>query len=366
MKLLEHNLLSTFTEKYDISIGYVNEDELNIVSLNSGIIDTKSIAEYEIAHCCEVTEYSSNIVYSPNTFIRNDNKVYVCLFAPDNVSIYAPTGNVLYNQLMDDNYVWRYICEVKEIIHRDYITLESEPEIIRRGAVQAVEILLSSGHSVTDFDEYALNPIYMSGTGIDFQVENSQINFTIECVLIQNGGTAYSYNDMFVITDKIHHATDLSAYAEVNVYVEDGEVKLDSFTNGYGYTDLEIMIIGDGTGAELNYSTFGGLLTTVTVAESGSGYTWAKAIVLNSDKYVIGQLYIEPLNGYNCDLSRHLGPNKYIISKDFTGITSEINFYGIHEKVNDLRYKFFDHMYLIESFLPLEEEKINIKLVVGQ
>jgi hypothetical protein len=103
--------------------------------------------------------------------------------------------------------------------------------------------------------------------------------------------------------------------------------QLNSFTNGQNYTYLDIIIIGDGSGSVATFNTVAGVLTSVNISE-GTNYTWAKAIVVNSEKYIVSRLTIEPLNGYNCDLSTHVGPNKYIIEAEFNNVSSEINFYG--------------------------------------
>lgn len=362
MNLLENDITQIIMDNYDISVGQVSIDDLNIKSINDGIVATKHITANDIRYCSEIKEWSENVVYQENTFCKIDNKIYVCLYAPTHASFAVPSGESLFNQLLDDNYVWRYVADVASVVYKDYIQYNQKYEdIVTKGSIQAIDITHKSEHLIGEYSNFYLQPQYVSGTGVNFVVENDQVTEEPSDVLIQNGGQNYAFTDIFVITDKQQNIDEI---AEINVFVEDGEVKLESFTNGENYDDIEIIVLGDGTGAEVNYSLFAGVLTNVSI-EGGEGYTWAKVIVLNSNKYIIGNIRLEPLNGYNADLKRHIGANKYVISATFDNIEKEINFYGIHRKTSDDRYKHMDNMYLIDEFMPEPNEIINLKIVLG-
>lgn len=362
MNLLENDITQIIMDNYDVSVGHVNTLDLNIKSINDGIVSTQNIRADAIRYCSEIKDWVDNTHYTENTFWKVDNKIYVCLYAPTNQSFVQPVGDTLFNQLLDDNYVWRYIADVEYVVYDDYVQYKQPyTDIVKQGVIQSVLITHKSEHLATDFENFILQPQHTTGQGASFVVENDQITDVVSDVLIQHGGTNYNFDDVFVITDKVQ---DLNDVAQINIFVEYGEVKLESFTNGENYDDVTIIIIGDGIGAEVNYSLFAGVLTNVTI-DGGENYTWAKVIVLNSDKYIIGNVILEPLNGYNADLKRHIGSNKYVITSTFENLENEINFYGIHRKTIDDRFKHMDNMYLIDEFMPEENEIIKLKIVLG-
>lgn len=369
MKLLEFKEIENLlVENYDVSVGHISPDqELNIKNLNDGIVATNNITTDKIYHATSILSWQQGISHLKNVFYKNAEKIYVCLYAPNNVSLIAPSGSSLFNIILDDNYVWRYICDIDQSLFDNYVTLDTTniTERIKKGCVSSANIIINSGHQISDFPSFYLIGNYASGTGLSYVVENDQNTLEISDVLIQLGGTNYKNNDFIALTDTSHLISDT---AVIDVYVEDGKVKLNSFTNGQNYSYLDIIIIGDGSGSSATFSTVAGVLTSLNVSE-GSGYTWAKAIVVNSEKHVVAQLMIEPMNGYNCDLSVHIGPNKYIIETEFNNILSEINFYGLHKKITSIdgvtKYVQFDYMFALTEFVPLEDETVKTRIILG-
>lgn len=364
MNLLENDLTDMFVSTYDVSIGYIDSSkDITIADMNNGIIGTNAITKDKIAHVSEVEDWSENNVLLKNKFYKNENRIYVCLYTPGTPSIIAPGGNLQSNIILDDNYVWRYIVDVQQVIDNKYIVPEVSTfkEVIRKGTVSSINILYNSNNQITNYAGFFPDYSHTNGSGLNFVVENDQSTLLVSDVLVQNGGTGYSHGDIISITDTEQKQEDI---AEVNVYIEDGKVKLSSFTNGNNYNYMDIIIIGDGEGAQVTFSTIAGVLTNINI-NGGTGYTWAKAIVLNSEVYLIAELEIEPLNGYNSDLVRHLGPNKYIISSTFK-TDKEINYYGIHRKnTNDDKYIFFDNIYVIDEFIPEPDEEVTVRLLLG-
>lgn len=364
MNLLENDLTDIFVKTYDVSIGYIDSSkDISISDMNNGIVATNPITKDKIAHVAEVENWSENEVLLKNKFYKNENRIYICLYTPGTPSIIPPSGNLQSNIILDDNYVWRYIVDVQHEIDDKYIIPEISTfkESIRKGTVSSIKILYNSGNQITNYAGFFADYSHTNGTGLNFVVENNQSTLLVSDILVQNGGTGYSHGDIISITDTQHNLEDA---AEVNVYVENGQVKLSSFTNGSNYNYMDIIIIGDGEGAQVTFSTIAGVLTNVNV-NGGSGYTWAKAIVLNSEVYLIAELEVEPLNGYNSDLVRHLGPNKYIISSTFK-VDKEINYYGIHRKKTDAeKYIFFDNLYIIDEFIPEPDEEVTVRLLLG-
>ena len=363
MNLLENDIKNIIMQNYDVSIGHCNEtSEIDVHQLNDGIVATQNIRANNITHCSIIPEWQENMIYMANTFWRYESSIYVLLYSPGTISIYPPSGKLKANTILDDNHVWKYVCDIDYIVKGDYVVPKPTEEIVRRGTISSVDVIMNSNHPITTFKSFSLNPAFMHGRNVIFSVEQDQNTFLVSDILIQDGGTEYQDGDLFILTDSDQAAED---QAIVDVYVEDGQVKLSAFTNGQNYSYIDIIIIGDGQNASVTFSSVAGVLTNVAMANMGSDYTWAKAIVLNSEKYVLGRVNVEPLNGYNSDLVRHIGPNKYIISMSFK-TDQEINYYGIHRKrtLNN-KFIFFDNIYFIDEFVPEADEEVTVRLLLG-
>lgn len=364
MNLLENNITDILIQNYDISIGHVNSvTDMDIYALNDGIVATMPLRPNNITHCAVIAEWQESVLYAPNTFWRHQNKIYVLLYSPGTVSVFPPTGSIKANMILDDNHVWKYICDVDYVVSNDYIVPKKTSEIVKRGSISAIDIIKNSNHPLSTYTNFYTHSQHLSGKNIIFTVENDQNTLLISDILIQDGGLNYKKDDLFVLTNKYHKAED---NATIDLYIDaTGSVKLSGFTNGQNYEYMDIIIIGDGQGATISYTSVAGVLTNVSIASGGAGYTWAKAIILNSERYIIGNVNIEPLNGYNSDLIRHIGPNKYIIATSFK-LDKEINYYGIHrKKTADNKFVFFDNIYIIDEFVPEEDEEVIVKLLLG-
>ncbi len=365
MNLLENDITKILVDNYSVSVGHVASiTDVTIDILNEGILETNPININKIHHCANIKTWQEGIIYLKNTFWIHNNRVYVCLYSPGTESIYGPTGNTKFNIILDDNHVWRYVCEIKNYISGDYVVPELNiEESIKKGCIGSVNIIDKTENQITSFANFYIQTNTLSGTGLDVVVENNQSNFTISDVLVQHGGNGYKHEDVVVITDIQHLESD---NAIIDVYVDsEGKVNLSSFTNGQNYEYLDVKIIGDGTGADVTFNVIAGVLSNFEISNPGQNYTWAQAVVINSENYIIGLPELEPLNGYNSDLFRHIGPNKYIIESNVS-IKQEINFYGIHRSnIDPAKYVYFDNIYFIEEFLPMEDENVTLKLILG-
>ena len=144
MNLLENDITQILIDNYDVSIGYVGS-EMNIKTINDGIVATASISPNDIKYCSEIKNWINGVSCVENTFYKVDNKIYVCLYTPQNVSFIQPSGNSLFNQLLDDNYVWRYVADVSVVVDGDFVQYERNyTDIVNKGCVQKINIIEKS------------------------------------------------------------------------------------------------------------------------------------------------------------------------------------------------------------------------------
>lgn len=361
MKLLKNDITSLIVNNYSLSVGYASSGNTSTQeTLSNGIIKTYDLTPNNIKHIAQITMWTKGSVLQPDTYYQSNNRVYICLYSPKIPSSIAPSGNLQTNIILDDNYVWRYVCDIDYVVNGEYVVLKQMTDNVKKGCVSGIYIIKNSNNLVSDFKNgFFLNTSNVSGNGLSYVVENNQNTNLVSDILVQNGGSGYKLNDVFVLTDKNQSPSD---YATVTLTIENGSVKLSSFTNGQNYDYLDIIIVGDGSGATVSFNTVAGVLTNVTIPNGGSNYTWAKAIIVNSNKYVIGLLDIEPLNGYSSDFYS----DKYVIEYSSKDINSEINYYGLHRKVTDNnKYKNFEDVCYIDAFTPTSDEIVILQMILG-
>lgn len=362
MKLLENDITNIIINTYDISCGYISTASTESEKLNGGIVNTFPLSANNIKHVSKIQTWKKGIYAIEDTMYVVGNSVFVCLYSPTNIkSNFSPNGKLHSNILLDDNYVWRYICDVDYVVDDNYVVLSNPKEYIRKGCISSLKILEQSNHIITDFKKFYVTNTSLSNNGSDlsYVVENDQNTNNISDVLVQNGGEGYSNSDIFVLTDVAQNDSDK---VKIDLKIVDGKVSVESYTNGQNYSHIDILIIGDGKGADVNFSMVAGVMTNLTIANQGSGYTWAKAVVLNSEKYVICSVKVEPLNGYNSDIYS----DKYLVQYTTNKISKQINFYGIHKKLNNTnKYVKFEDVFFIDGFTPSKDESVTLQLILG-
>ena len=124
MNLLENDIKNIIMQNYDVSIGHCNEtSEIDVHQLNDGIVATQNIRANNITHCSIIPEWQENIIYMANTFWRYESSIYVLLYSPGTISIYPPSGKLKANTILDDNHVWKYVCDINYIVKGDYVVV---------------------------------------------------------------------------------------------------------------------------------------------------------------------------------------------------------------------------------------------------
>lgn len=354
LHLLENDIVQIIAKNYEVSVGYNLSRDMKDYNLNANIRQTSKLLPNSIKNVISLPLLVENTLAEKGKFYRTINdEVFVCLFVPDNYVALIPRHNytekVYNNIIMDDNYIWRKVADVVEIVDGDLCIVKTVDDSIRNGVVYHLE-----------FDKEKTSEVRKGNTVDVFLEHGNGLNIlpifesdVLTNISVQNGGSGYHDGDTaFISLDKHNGET-----AQVNVYVENGQVKLENFTNGSGYEYIDIIIIGDGENANVTFNSMGGVLTNVEI-DGGSGYTWAKAFVVHTKNHIIATVRTEPLNGFNNEI-RH---NKYFVIAELTGIREEINFYGLHRKQKG--FKDFVKVNYIDEFRPEIDEILELKLVI--
>lgn len=306
-----------YTDNYKIGEIQVNDDVIS--DFYTSMISAVKIDAPEMDLVALRNNYIPNMVYpqynpeSDDIFhVSVDNKVYICLSNNGGkISTAAPSGTLLNNIIKNDGYVWAYIGTFNSADldqNTEYITIPSKVYSTKEiGSIARVSDVIST---TTNFDTQPIYKVIGQGSNAIFDISLDQ-NGDIVYISCANGGFGYDPKDYVVISDNFN-----GVGAQVNLKVNDqGQVELDKFTTGTGYTECSILVIGDGKDATIDFSTLNGNLTNVSVQDSGSGYTWAKAFVFSSESAIIANLKLLPMNGKATDPAYLMRSNTWRIRK---------------------------------------------------
>ena len=306
-----------YTDNYKIGEIQVNDDVIS--DFYTSMISAVKIDAPEMDLVALRNNYIPNMVYpqynpeSDDIFhVSVDNKVYICLSNNGGkISTAAPSGTLLNNIIKNDGYVWAYIGTFNSADldqNTEYITIPSKVYSTKEiGSIARVSDVIST---TTNFDTQPIYKVIGQGSNAIFDISLDQ-NGDIVYISCANGGFGYDPKDYVVISDNFN-----GVGAQVNLKVNDqGQVELDKFTTGTGYTECSILVIGDGKDATIDFTTLNGNLTNVSVQDSGSGYTWAKAFVFSSESAIIANLKLLPMNGKATDPAYLMRSNTWRIRK---------------------------------------------------
>ena len=130
------------------------------------------------------------------------------------------------------------------------------------------------------------------------------------------------FNDTEVIPVKYLTQNDGSLQWEVQQYAIPGTInRIEVLNGGSGYTECNVEIEGDGTGASatvvLNND---GSVRYVIVTNTGQGYTWANVrFVGNGSVSAIGRVILSPIKGHGSNPVQELFGSNVISSVTFEG-----------------------------------------------
>lgn len=383
------------TEKYNK--GQIAIDDSVANETYNSMITAIKLDQTDVEVVVLRNNYVVDKVYPQYTIDKNetfhvtvDDRVYICLSNNNGaISTSAPSGSLLNNIIKSDGYVWAYVGKLNDkdigTSLSKYITIpSSEYSSNEIGCIARINDVKST---TTNFDN---NPVYkvisQTGTNAIFDILLDELG-NISYISCANGGFGYRENDFLVISDNFD-----GIGAEVNLKInQSGGVELVDFTNGTGYNDCSILVIGDGTGAQLEYATLNGSITDVSVQKSGNGYTWAKAFVFSSDRAIIANLQLLPMNGKATNPSILLRANTWRIKKsidiqnydgyvyknmdfNFLAVTDQYNtqvLAGLNNKYNgNIQLKYATEIKEVyafnktDSIVVTDDDKINLIITI--
>ena len=253
----------------------------------------------------KVTRFDKNFITTKNTWNVNtvlneyphkqshylvDNKVYICIQNnKGGLSTEKPTSDSLFHVKLSDGYVWRYIFTVHNDDMLDYIKIYDGDRFSINGVIAKLEDDDFSGVTFKKKPTYHIHTTNGNGCEIIFDYGMGKISNAY----VSNGGNTYNGNDVILFTDG-----DSGDGADIKIAIVDGAVTILSYEIGGNFTDVNIFVIGDGTGATITSTVIDGSLTEPIVTNGGTGYTYAKAIITGSKNSIVKKIVMESVNGF--------------------------------------------------------------------
>lgn len=276
----------------------------------------------------KMSDYGNTI---PDLYVMVDDHIYKCI---DNnggaESSDEPTGTQLGLVLMSDGYIWKYMATLDALDKIRFTTDEFVPVSIKEtndssdqwdvqqeakdGSISSFKNFVTVGDF---FESEPTATIFGTGTGATAAVDYNESSgeFTLTRVYATAGGQDYDRETYAVVKG----SSAAGAGATVDLLIEDGEITLDDFVGGSGYSDGAVLvIIGDGEDAEGTLTISSGVVTVVDITNSGSGYTWAKGFVIPGGCGAVSKALMAPVGGHGKNIITELGAKTSIISKEIS------------------------------------------------
>lgn len=178
-------------------------------------------------------------------------------------------------------------------------------------------------------------------------------------VNIENGGIGYTYGTLTVVGDGSNASLqlnlsqgDLESLQSLNeLQAVPGAIHtIQVVSQGYNYTNANVTISGDGTGATANATIVSGRITKINVVNEGSNYTYATVNITGSGKGASARAILPPYNGHGRDavnelFAKNLGFYSTINQEENQGfiVTNDYRQFGIIKDIRNFNNsKFFN------------------------
>lgn len=307
-------------------------------------IDWKANTYYDIYKDSEfMFSRDSNGKLIKNFYIVNKyDQIFKCLWNGKNSTIsYDITSISKTNNIVSIEFSGPDVFQIGDFITLDYVNpseYNGTYVVINNGyGIANVEYALNTSYTISANSEYSSNGIIFSSTLSKIEpyldvgtFDNSAILYTEDgykwkyIYTLDKGRKERFYNSEYI---PINIGTDTPPNAETSIS-KAGSIDIIGLTfGGSEYTDgtttTDVVISGDGTGANAIAYIVDGTIQDVIVTNSGSNYTTANVTITpiegQGGSGAVVEVYPSPIGGHGFDPITELGCNSIMISAQFNG-----------------------------------------------
>lgn len=358
MSLLLDSILNNANLQINVGYSSNNSDkydlyEQSIISKELSLFDKFYISDKNVWKIDTVlNEYPNS-----NSHYIVDNKVYLCIQNNNNnTSTQKPFGTSVFNFMTTDNYVWRYLFTLQTDDMVSHIRINAKGN---KPPVKNAIAKLENYNCDVMFDS---KPILLinsdNGTGCVIDYDYDDLTKKVSNIIVNGGGNNYKNNDYIVLTEN-----KLGDGANITYNLINGELNITGFTPGGNYTDPKIHVLGDGSGATVNYTVANGSFTDISVKTKGSNYTWITLVIAPSKNSFISKVVLESPNGFGYKPVNDIN-HKLLISKEINvNVDTTINYIIVSDKAISNEYP---EIYIINNIpnKTLSKQSTNLIQVV--
>lgn len=292
-------------------------------------------------------------IFNPNNF-----RVYKCLDNNDgNPSTILPGFSEVGPKTLADGYIWQLMYEVPaadrtKFLNDEYIPVKfygTSTRFDHNGTITEI-VLESTGSSYTtapsvlilgDGVGAAATAIVNSGliTGIDLTSGGSGYSFAF-IQFVGGGGSGASATAILETTDLPNVINQNVAGNAVATSGQLDFIKIIDGGSGYLQSTTGVNIVGNGSGAAAEVTVVEGVITSVVITDRGNNYTFADIIITGDGTGAELRAVISPPGGHGSNIPQELLATTLGISvniEDFQSdffLENDFRQYGIIKNIN--------------------------------
>lgn len=258
----------------------------NVIIGNGGTTGSGAIAEAVFARA---DSGATSLKDAEFYVLVDEERVYKCIDNNNGAdSTSKPTHTTVAPVTYADGYIWKFMYSLPRALKNRFLTANTMPVVTSitnrfysNGSIGSV-VVESGGQNYYN----ANTSITVTGDGANanlIAVVNGTGN--IAAVQIDNPGTGYTYGSATVTSNTGSNAVIVLSFSDGAINSLQGSNELlavngaiyaiKTTSGGYGYTEANVIITGNGSGATATANIAGSKIVGVTVTSPGSGYTFA-------------------------------------------------------------------------------------------
>jgi hypothetical protein len=141
--------------------------------------------------------------------------------------------------------------------------------------------------------EATLIPIFENGALVGVQIDDEGVGYSNVNITVQGNGSGAE------ATVDLSPGDVNTLQANIELLTVDGRImNIPMISNGYGYGSATVSIVGDGTGAEAVAVIESGRIVKINMTNYGSGYRWATVTIVGTGWGAQARAIIAPYGGH--------------------------------------------------------------------
>lgn len=306
----------------------------NVIIGNGGATGSGATAEAVLA-----VSDSGAVNLKDATFyvLVDESRVYKCLDNNNNaLSTEIPTHTTVAPVTYADGYIWKYMYTMPSALKNRFLTANIMP------VVTAISNRFYSNGSIGSvvIDDSGKN-YYNANTSITVTGDGTNANLiavvngtgNIAAIQIDNAGNGYTYGSAVITSNTGSNAAITLNFSDGAINSLQGSNELLAVngaiyaikvtSGGYGYSEANVVIAGDGSGATATANITGSKITGITVTSPGSGYTFADITFVGDGVGAAARAILPPTGGHGKNPVKELYTRSFALSTVFSNETNQ-------------------------------------------